>query len=183
MVDLKSKSAGGTLFPISIGRVEAREVSDLYLTQISAKRGQQAAAEKALQQQLDLEWPKPGQFSQTKTARAQWFDHQHILIVGAPAKALEKTCWTTDVSDGWITLRLIGPDVRRVLARLTPIDLRSSAFKKGMTARTDLMHMQAAITCLGPDEFEVMVFRSMAQTLAHDLTRAMESVAALREQA
>jgi sarcosine oxidase subunit gamma len=47
-----------------------------------------------------------------------------------------------------------------------------------MSQRSSLMHMQAVISCLGKSRFRVMVFRSMTQTLLHDLTCAMESVAA-----
>ncbi len=68
--------------------------------------------------------------------------------------------------------------MRDVLARLTPLDLRPKSFKTGMTQRSMIMHMQASITCLGKFRFRMMVFRSMAQTLVHDLTTAMKSVAA-----
>jgi len=68
--------------------------------------------------------------------------------------------------------------VRDVLARLTPLDLRVKQFKTGMSQRSSLMHMQAVISCHGKSRFRVMVFRSMTQTLLHDLTTAMESVAA-----
>ena len=37
--------------------------------------------------------------------------------------------------------------------------------------------MTAQITSVGPEGFEVMVFRSMAGTLVHDLSRAMGFVA------
>ena len=75
---------------------------------------------------------------------------------------------------------LLGTDdtTRDVLARVTPLDMRSKSFKTGMTQRSMLMHMQASISCLGKSHFRVMVFRSMALTVVHDLAVAMESVAA-----
>ena len=75
-------------------------------------------------------------------------------------------------------MRLAGADAADVLARLTPIDLRESQFKRGHTARTELAHMMASITRLGPQSYQIMVFRSLANTLVHDLKTAMKSVAA-----
>jgi len=64
------------------------------------------------------------------------------------------------------------------LARLTPIDLRKTTFKRGHTARTLIGHMTGSITCVGADAFEVMVMRSMAHTLVHELSQAAENVTA-----
>ena len=82
-----------------------------------------------------------------------------------------------DQTDAYAVARLEGSDVREVLARLTPLDIRPGHFGTGRTARTLLGHMTAQITPVGPEAFEVMVFRSMAGTLVHDLTRAMGFVA------
>ena len=68
--------------------------------------------------------------------------------------------------------------MKDILARLVPIDLRDQAFPDGAAARTLFGHMTAVLMRLGPEHYEVMVFRSMAGTLAHDLKDAMESVAA-----
>ncbi len=84
----------------------------------------------------------------------------------------------TDVSDVWCIVDISGPEVRDVLERVTPLDMRIESFKTGMTQRSMLMHMQASISCLGKSHFRLMVFRSMALTVVHDLAVAMESVAA-----
>ena len=83
----------------------------------------------------------------------------------------------TDQSDGWTVVQLQGAGAANVLARLTPLDLRPAIFKRGHTARTDLMHMASSITRTSDDTFMIMVFRSMAGTLLNDLQRAMEGVA------
>ena len=44
--------------------------------------------------------------------------------------------------------------------------------------RTLLGHMTASITRVDATTYDLMVFRSMAQTLVHDLTRAMKGIAA-----
>ncbi|MEL7025720.1 MAG: sarcosine oxidase subunit gamma family protein, partial [Pseudomonadota bacterium] len=82
-----------------------------------------------------------------------------------------------DQSDAWAMARVEGVGARDVLARLTPLDLRPSTFAAGQTARTMIGHMTGQVTALGPETYELMVFRSMAGTLVHDLKRAMGFVA------
>lgn len=84
----------------------------------------------------------------------------------------------SDQSDAWACVELTGPDVEDVLARLVPVDMRSASFKRGQSVRTLIQHMNGSITRIGADRFLVLVFRSMAATLVHDLKEAMESVAA-----
>jgi heterotetrameric sarcosine oxidase gamma subunit len=118
----------------------------------------------------------------TGVAYALWFDHAHIALMGVePSAKLLRYAAVTDVSDGWCIVDISGPEVRDVLARVTPLDMRIKSFKTGMTQRSMLMHMQASISCLGKSHFRVMVFRSMALTVVHDLAVAMESVAVRRQ--
>jgi len=85
-----------------------------------------------------------------------------------------------DQSDSWAVVRLQGAAAQAVLARLTPLDIRSTVFKRGHTARSSLQHMNVSITRVGLQAFEIMAFRSMAKTLVHDICCAMRSVAAQR---
>ena len=94
--------------------------------------------------------------------------------MGAPCPALPAQC--VDHSDAWAIVRLDGADAAAVLSRLTPIDLRATSFKKGHTARTLIGHMTGGVTRLGAQSFEVMVMRSMAATLVHDLVQAAENM-------
>ena len=75
----------------------------------------------------------------------------------------------------WLTLTA---RAGQPLARLTPLDLRPSAFAVGTVARTVINHMQALILRGAVDGFEIAVFASMAGTLHHELTEAMRLVAA-----
>ena len=112
-------------------------------------------------------------------ARAIWFGREQALLVGIdPDASLAKHAALTDQSDAWAVTTLTGLQATDVLARLTPLDLRDAHFKRGHTARSDLMHMNASITRTGADSFMILVFRSMAQTLLHDIQTAMEGVAA-----
>ncbi len=93
------------------------------------------------------------------------------------------SCWT-----GW-RRSLINPTVmprwrsrgrggEAVLTRLVPLDLRISGFKINHTARSLLGHLPVSITRTGAQAFEVMVMRSMAASLVHDLQEAMAGLAA-----
>ena len=178
MVDLYATAAAATALPLKIGTVYVEEVeTSLFLVGPFDKKLKQAAA--VLVTQMGLEWPTAHVMKRTGVAYALWFDHAHIALMGVePSAKLLQYAAVTDVSDGWCIVDISGPEVRDVLARVTPLDMRSKSFKTGMTQRSMLMHMQASISCLGKSHFRVMVFRSMALTVVHDLAVAMESVAA-----
>jgi sarcosine oxidase subunit gamma len=165
------------LLPLTIGTVTATEEVPDHLTALAPAKGLGAALKSA--HGLDL--PAPGRATGTDAARAIWFGRAHVLLMGpAPGPALADHAALTDISDGWAVVRLDGAGAAQVLSRLTPIDLRAQVFQPGHTARTELYHMQASITRLDTDSFLIMVFRSMAKTLVHDLKTAMEGVAARR---
>ena len=178
MVELYETSPAGAGLPLEIGTVSVREVqTPLHL--LAPYRGQAVQAAAAFNTQMGLEWPGPNELKRKGGVYALWFDHAHIAVMGTtPSTRLARHAAVTDVGDGWTVLELNGAEVRDVLARLSPLDLRVKQFKTGMSQRSSLMHMQAVISCHGKSRFRVMVFRSMTQTLLHDLTTAMESVAA-----
>lgn len=136
-----------------------------------------AALGKALKAAHGMTFPKPGRVSAGKGgARCVWSGRGQAFLIGpAPDATLAAHAALSAQSDGWVTFRLEGPGAADVLARLCPLDLRG--FGKGRAARSELAHMMALITGDAAG-FDIMVFRSMAQTALHDLTRAMKSVAA-----
>jgi len=79
-----------------------------------------------------------------------------------------------DQSDAYAVLRLAGATLRETLAKLVPVDLHPRAFGVGAVAGTLLGHIGALLWRLEDDPqgypvFEVAVYRSMAQSLWHDL--------------
>lgn len=179
MAELVAKSPCAGLLPISEGGVTVSEVDPGPITAIAPFRGKEKTLNTALTRAHGLGWPAPGQSDAAGDARIQWFGHSHALLLGvAPKASLANHAALTDQGDAWAVVRIDGKGARDVLARLTPLDLRPAAFPVGSTARSELQHMQAAITRVGRDAFQVMVFRSMAQTLVHDLQVALRGVAA-----
>ena len=98
----------------------------------------------------------------------------------SPTPSLAGLAAVSDQSDAWAVVRLTGPQSEAVLARLVPVDLRAPVFGPGQTVQSQVMHMTGSISRIGAQAFQIMVFRSMAATLVHDLKTAIEAVVARR---
>ncbi len=121
-----------------------------------------------------LPFPDPGRVSAAERGgkRLIWMAPGQALLTGAPPPA-GRDLALVDQSDGWAVARVAGPAGPEVLARLVPLDLRPAAFAPGTTARTLIGHMTGSVTRIDGDTLELMVMRSMAGTLVHDLGRAI----------
>ena len=119
-----------------------------------------------------MAFPAPGRVSLAGEARLQWMAPGQAMLMGAPVPGL-KSLRYVDQSDAWAIARLEGAAGPEVLARLVPVDLRLSAFGVGATARTLIGHMTGSVTRVAEDVLEVMVMRSMAGSLVHDVQRAV----------
>lgn len=178
MVDLTARSACAGLLPLEIGNATLEEIEAGPLTWVSPL-GDPGALSEALEQAHGLGWPEPGRSTAGRGARCLWFGRQEALLMGAaPDPALREHAAIVDQSDAWAVVRLGGSAAVDVLARLVPVDLRDAHFAQGNSIRTQLFHMNASITKIGDGVFMILVFRSMAVTLVHDLKGAMQSVAA-----
>ncbi len=175
MARLVAKTPFEGLLPMDAGAVSVTEVDPGAVTFIQPLKGKSGAVSAALSQAVGAGLPGPGEALTGREARLLWCGPGQALVLGA--RVAPEGAVVVDQSDGWAVARIAGGDARRVLARLTPLDVRASVFIEGRTARTLLGHMTAQITPVGADAVEVMVFRSVAGTLAHDLRRAMEFVA------
>ena len=171
MANLIALTPAEGLLPLTIGDVTLTEVAPATLTSVAPFKGQKKAVSDALKAQVGAGLSAINRRSGAVT----WFGHGVWLVSGAVA--LDGAA-VTDQSDAWTVVEVKGPGAEDVLARLVPIDLRVSVFKKNHTAKTMLAHMSITITRTGPDAFEIIAMRSMAKTLVHDLEVAMRGVAA-----
>lgn len=177
MVELIETSACAGLLPVTLGRVTLEEVEAGTLTSLSAF-GDASDLSAALKNAHGMTLPEPGQSTGAEGARCVWFGRGEALLMGPdPDAALAEKAAVVDQSDAWAVVRLQGAGAVDVLARLVPMDLRDGAFAPGRTARTQVGHMHGSVTKLDTDSFMIMVFRSMAGTLVHDLRAAMAAVA------
>ncbi len=179
MADLMAKSPCEGLLPLSFGDVSLSEMDMTHLTSLAAYKGQDKAFSEALKTAHGMAGPGVNRATGKEGARAIWFGQGQVMLVGPePVPALSEYAAMTDQSDAWAVLRLEGQGVEDVLARLVPLDLRQTAFKRGHTARSQLQHMMVSVTRVGDSAFMILAFRSMAKTLVHDLETAMRGVAA-----
>jgi len=173
----KSPCAG--LLPLETGGLTLDEQLPGAITSIMPYAGQEGAASELLKSVHGMAFPAPNRSTGREGARAVWTGRGQAFVIGAPADpALARHAALTDQSDAWAVLRLSGEGAEAVLARLTPLDLNPAVFKRGHAARSALGHMNAVITRTGASAFDLMVFRSMAQSAVHELHEAMISVAA-----
>ncbi len=85
------------------------------------------------------------------------------------ALVLAETAYVLDQSDGRIVLRLSGPNVRRILAKGVAIDLHPSVFGLGAASNLLCGHVNVNLARTGENEFELIVMRSLAESLFDDL--------------
>lgn len=172
MASLIAKTPADGLLPVEIGETRLEERLYDAITWVAPFDGEADAVARA----IGLPFPAPGQMTGGGNHLALWTGPGQALVLGPPVAP--EGAAHADQSSGWVVLTLTGPAARDVLARLTPIDLRDASFPQAATARTLLGHMTVSLTRIGPETYEIMVFRSMTQTAVHDLTRAMKGVAA-----
>lgn len=181
MGELKAITACEGLLPLTMGAAKLEEVDAGRMTSLSPfgdPSAQSAALSAALKRAHGMALPKPNRATGKEGARCIWFGRGEVLLMGpAPDKSLNKAAAVVDLSDGWACVELSGAAAVGVLARLVPVDLRDGVFKRGHSVRTQVLHMSASITRIGVDRFQILVFRSMAATLVHDLKQAMAAVA------
>lgn len=178
MVELTATTACDGLLPATKGAVTLSEVDPGCITALIPFQGQRDSLNSALNAAHGLAFPDPGRMTTGPDAVCLWTARNQVFLMGPAADdSLAEFASVTDQSDAWATVLLTGERVEEVLARLVPIDLHPAAFPVGTAARTLCQHMTVSL-CRRADGFQIMAFRSMARTLAHDLTEAMASVAA-----
>lgn len=176
MARLIAKSPCDGLVPVEAGGLRLTEADYGAITGLAPFQGQEGAVSATLKQAIGAGLPGPNRARGRAGARVVWSGLGQALMLGPPVDPAGAA--VTDQSDAWACLALDGLGAREALARLTPLDLRDSAFKRGHAARSLLGHMTCLFIRTGATRYEMLVFRSMARTAVHDLTRAMQSVAA-----
>lgn len=175
MIDLVAKSPADGVQMLSLDGVELSELALGKVTSIAPLQGKMTHIE----EQLEIALPKVGRSVGKAGREIVWFSQGQYLAIGCELDdGLSDTAAITDQSDAWCALQLKGPLSEAILARLVPVDLRSSSFKRGHVLRSQLGHMPLHITRTGKDAFRLMSFRSMASTMVHEISRAMTVFAA-----
>lgn len=177
MVKLIAQTPCAGLLPKTVGGVAMAEPKYEAIQSVAPLKGHHGAVARRLQKALGVELPEPNRRS-GKGPFVLWVGPGQYLVLGRQVAGLEAIAAVTDQSDAWAIVELSGPTITDVLSRLVPIDLRGAKFELGHTARTLIGHMPCSITRTGTLSIEVMVMRSMAGTLVHEISEAARLYAA-----
>ncbi|OWV84210.1 sarcosine oxidase subunit gamma [Rhizobium sp. R635] len=103
----------------------------------------------------------------------QWFvaGDEPLLpaSLDALAAALAGKAFVMDQSHGRVRISISGRSSRLLLSKGTAIDLDPAVFPEGSAAMTMVGHISVQIARTGDDSFELMVLRSFAESLWHEL--------------
>ena len=172
MARLIAKTPCAGLLPVCVNGTTLSELTPAAVTSVMPGRDADLSMFKNA---TGCTFPTPNRTTGKEAARAIWTGPSQCLFVGPEIGDLPGFA-TTDQSDGWAVMRLEGADIEQIMARLTAIDMRRTVIKRGHTARTQLGHMQLSITRTGENRFDLLVFRSMAQTAIHEIATVMQNL-------
>lgn len=176
MAKLIANTPCAGLLPKTIGAITLSEVDAGPVTLVAPFSGGVKTTSAALKAAIGVGFPAPNRVV-GGDVRALWCGLDQAFIMGARCPDLSQAA-CVDHSDAWAIVRVDGVAAGEVLARLVPVDLRRSVFKRGHTARTLIGHMTGSVTRIGATTFDVMVMRSMASTLVHELEQAAANITA-----
>lgn len=178
MVKLIAETPCEGLLPRDLGAgMQLVEVLHDPIQWIAPYKGQEETVAARVRSIITDGLPRPNQVTGAKPS-CLWVGPGQYLLRGAWLDGLDANAAVADQSDAWAVVAIEGDQIADVLARLVPIDLRLSVFPVGQTARTLVNHMPASVTRISETRIEVMVMRSMAQTLVHEISDAAAKVTA-----
>ena len=160
---------------IDLDGVSVKEISDRQLVSISIPRNGEAPLNQAVMNAYRLELPVVGTSTVTPATdvrlmgiqRDQLFllcEHTGDNPVAAVSEVLGNAGYYTDQSDSWAVLELSGPQSRRVLERICPVDLAPDQFAVNAVTRTVMEHLGVIVLRTGADTF--MLFSATSSALS-----------------
>jgi sarcosine oxidase subunit gamma len=165
---------------VSIGETQPGSI-----VQLAAWQDQEKAIIKLVKQVAGLALPDgAGGGVAAKNKAAFGFAPGRFLIVSDEEGLAEKFTQAvgaaigtvTDLSHGRTAIRIAGPKSEWVLAKFFAIDFSAPAFPIGSGISTVHHDLFTQIQRVGPDQFELYVFRSFARSFWHSLCIASEEV-------
>jgi heterotetrameric sarcosine oxidase gamma subunit len=129
----------------------------LSIISVIARAGQGEATAAALDGHA-AQWAGPDQYFVLAEGRGEGELYRELKV------RLAGVASVIDQSHGRVVIRIAGPKVRAVLAKGTPVDLHPDAFPPGKSAMTQMAHVGVHLTRVGPDAFDLSVFRGLSQS-------------------
>jgi len=156
----------------------------LSIVTIIARKGKTEALSAAIAQHYGAACPAPGRSAQGNGVTLHWCGPEQWYAVAEGrsegalyrdlASRLQSLASCSDQSHGRVILGISGPKARNVLAKGTPVDLHPSAFAPGQCATTQMAHVGVHLAQVGPDEFELSLFRGFSESFWEWLTEQAE---------
>jgi sarcosine oxidase subunit gamma len=177
------------------GGVIATERSGLGIARITARRGQGARMAQVLRDSLGVEPPKgsrraahgdvaiagvgPETWLATRDEAGNAFAESLLALLGDSASISDQT-------DAYVILRIAGPKVRDMLAKLTPIDVHSRSFHVGDVAQTLCGYVNVTLWRLEDTPqhepvFEIWAARSLAASFHQAIGHAAAEFGLVRQ--
>ncbi|MEI5681181.1 MULTISPECIES: sarcosine oxidase subunit gamma [unclassified Mesorhizobium] len=164
--------------------IRLSEIRDFDLVQVFVRRGQWAATAKAAEAYFGVAAPTGPKAVTGKKGVLVWSGADQFMALSPrlgtiqPIDGLrgvfEGFASLSDQSDGRCLIRLSGPRVRDMLAKVNSLDLHDGVFPIGAAATTSIDHTavnlwREADAADGSPVFNVLVFSSFADSLWHTL--------------
>lgn len=152
----------------------------LSMVTVISRAGKEASVGEAFGKLFGAALPQPGTWNAGKGVSIAWAGPGQYLVI-APGQAegqlfavlrqeLAGAAAVTDQSHGRVMIRIEGPAARRLLAKGTPVDLHPRAFAQGRVALTQMAHVGVHLAQVGPDAFEISLFRGFSENFWEWLT-------------
>lgn len=177
MANLIATAPLGFTKPVTMANTTLAQMDWTPMTSIAPFVGREGDVSAALAK-IGLSFPSPCTMQTKAGARIAWTARAQAFLIGEVCPDLGSAAAVTDQSDAWARLSISGPFAQEALARYVPVDLRLSALPVGASIRSQLYHVPLCLMRLEPDVFEMLVFRSMAQTAWHEMEAALRTLAA-----
>lgn len=128
----------------------------------------------ALKKGLGCAIPEQRQVVTGKSGQVAWMSPDELLIMVSYPEAARIVAelqsalagvhsLVVNVSDARAVFSVSGVEARDVMAKLAPVDFAKDAFQVGEFRRSRMAQVPAAMWLAGPDTFEIICFRSVAQ--------------------
>jgi heterotetrameric sarcosine oxidase gamma subunit len=151
---------------------------------IIARKDKAVALSAAIGQHYGVACPPPGRSAQGKGVTLHWCGAEQWYAVGEGygegalyrelKSKLAGLASCSDQSHGRVILTISGPRARNVLTKGTPVDLHPRAFGPGHCAATQMAHVGVHLAQVGPDDFELSLFRGFSESFWEWLTEQAE---------
>ena len=154
----------------------AASIDGLSLATVIARKGQRAALQARAAEAFRLDLPDGPRradgpvLAALGTAPGAWLfiaETAELNWAEGLAASLEGLASVADQSDAYVGVRIQGPETQAILGRALAIDLHDAAFPVGSGAVTQAAHLGLMLWRREAEVFEVLSFRSYAESFLH----------------